>query len=98
MKPRVKMHRMPGDIGKQEMIAMLEGRSTIRTSEQSKIYKKMVRRKERAVLKERARQTIQGEMKLTVTFDTDPKPYTKGDILETLSSGKLRPKTIKVTK
>jgi hypothetical protein len=62
MKPRIKMHQMPGDISKREKIAMLEGRSTIRTRKCSKSYKKKLRMKERAVLKERNREMVSNSL------------------------------------
>ena len=58
MKPRIKTHQMPGDISKQEKIAMLGGRSKIRTRGQSKTYKKILRMRERAVLKEQNRKVV----------------------------------------
>lgn len=51
MKPRIKMRRMPGDVSKLEKISMLEGRHP--EKKRSKSFKKMVRMKEKAVLKER---------------------------------------------
>lgn len=50
----VKMHQMPGDVSKGTKIAMMEGRSTKR----SKSFRKTVRLKERAVLRERSRREI----------------------------------------
>ena len=71
MKPRIKMHQMPGDVPKRVKIALLEGRvedATLvygkgryhrYTNGQAKTFKKVVRMKERAVLKRRARKEIE---------------------------------------
>jgi hypothetical protein len=52
------MGMQPGDVSKQEKAAMLEGRSTRVSRSAAKTFKKVVRAKERAVLKERARKEI----------------------------------------
>lgn len=51
MKPRLRTHQFPGDVSRQEKIALLEGRSTRVSASAMKNYKKVVRLKERAVLK-----------------------------------------------
>jgi len=56
MKPRIKMHDMPGDIPKQAKIDMLEGRD--HRINVVKAYKAMLRMRERATLKRRAEQEI----------------------------------------
>jgi hypothetical protein len=59
---------MPGDVSKQEKERMLEGRSEILTGtgrkkkNVGKVYKDMVRMKERAVLKERTRTMIRNDL------------------------------------
>ena len=62
MKPRLKMHQFPGDVSKQEKIAMMEKRSTRTTGKGGKkvgkAFRKKVRMKERAVLKRRTQQEI----------------------------------------
>lgn len=54
MKARIKMRQMPGDVPKRFKIQMMEG--TVDESElnRAKSFRKMVRMKERAVLKRRA--------------------------------------------
>jgi len=56
MKTRVKMHQLPGDVHKSEKIAMMEGKHP--EKKRSKSFKKMVRAKERAVLKRRTKKEI----------------------------------------
>lgn len=63
MKSRLKTHDMPGDIPQCEKEAMLEGRHPDRR--RAKSYRKMLRTKERAVLRERARNEIK------VVFEQD---------------------------
>lgn len=68
MKPRIKMRQMPGDIRKKYKIELMEkGETTIDyggghlhklTRKNGKSFKKTVRMKEKAVLKERARKEI----------------------------------------
>lgn len=53
MKERVKMRQMPGDVPKQEKIAMLEG--THPEKARSKSYRKQIRSRERAAAHERAK-------------------------------------------
>lgn len=60
MKPRIKMHQLPGDVWKGEKIAMLEGRHESR--ERSKSFKRLVRMREKAVLKERTRLEVAREL------------------------------------
>ncbi len=54
MKTRLKMGQMPGDIHVGEKIAMLEGRHP--ETNRAKAFRKDIQVRERAVLKERARQ------------------------------------------
>jgi hypothetical protein len=54
MNLRIKTGSHPGDVSKQQKEAMLEGRV-----KHGKTFKKVVRLKERAVLKERARKQMQ---------------------------------------
>lgn len=53
----IKMHHMPGDVGRSVQIAMLEG--THRDRKRSKAFRNMVYSRLRAVLKERARREIE---------------------------------------
>lgn len=48
------MHQFPGDVPRREKIALLEGRSTRVSRSAMKNYKRVLRMKERAVLKRRA--------------------------------------------
>ena len=57
MKPRVKMHDMPGDVHKSEKIAMLEGRHPDKN--RCKSYRAMLRLRERATLKRQAQKEIE---------------------------------------
>lgn len=57
MKPRIKMHQMPGDIWKGEKIAMLEGRGP--RKHLTKTFKSMLRMRERATLNRQAEKEIQ---------------------------------------
>jgi len=57
MKPRIKMGQLPGDVGKGVKIAMMEGRHQDKS--RSKSFKKEVRMKEKAVLKERTKKEIE---------------------------------------
>jgi hypothetical protein len=52
----IKTHQMPGDVTKQEKAAMLEGKHKDR--KRSKSFKKTIKSRERAVLRERARREI----------------------------------------
>lgn len=61
MKPRIKFHQMPGDVRKGTKIAMLEGRHPEKT--RSKSFKKEVRMKEKAVLKQRAKKEIEDQLR-----------------------------------
>ena len=56
MKPRIKTGQLPGDVGKRTKQAMLEGRHP--DKKRSKTFKKVLRMKERAVLKERTKKEI----------------------------------------
>lgn len=56
----IKMHQMPGDIGKREKISMLEGRCLDRR--RAKAYRKMIRSRERTVLRERTRNEIEKQL------------------------------------
>lgn len=60
MKPRVKMHDMPGDVPKREKISMLEGRH--KGKRRAKSFKKLVRMKEKATLRRRAAREIAEEL------------------------------------
>lgn len=57
MKTRIKTHRFPGSVSKQETQALLEGRHP--DVKRSKSLKKMLRLRERAVLKDRVRKELQ---------------------------------------
>lgn len=54
MRTRIKTHAAPGDVPKREKEAMLENRHP--DKKRSKTFKKLIQSRERAVLKERARQ------------------------------------------
>ena len=61
MNLRLKTHSYPGDVNKRQKEAMLEGRDdrpSHASKEGAKRWKRTVRMKERAVLKERARVRI----------------------------------------
>lgn len=58
MKSRIKMHQMPGDLPKRDKIALLERRAPLHDQWRVKGYRKMLRSRERAVLKERARKDM----------------------------------------
>jgi len=62
MKPRIKFHDMPGDVPKQEKIAMLEDKH--KDKKRSKSYKKMIRMRERATIKREG-------LRLIATGETD---------------------------
>lgn len=55
MNLRIKTGQVPGDLSKQQKQAMLEGRAK---RNHAKTFKKVVRMKEKAVLKERTRKRI----------------------------------------
>jgi hypothetical protein len=52
----VKTHQMPGDVPKSEKIAMLEGKHVDR--KRGRAFRKGLKARERAVLKERTRREI----------------------------------------
>lgn len=60
MKPRVKMHDMPGDLAKHEKIAMREGRHPDR--KRAKTFRNVVKMRERATLKRQSSKEIEEQL------------------------------------
>lgn len=60
MKPRIKMHQMPGDILRRIKIAMLEGKYKDRV--RSKAFKKLIKMRERATIKRQAQREIEKQL------------------------------------
>lgn len=56
MKPRVKMRCMPGDVGVQEKIEMMENKHP--EKKRAKSFRKMIKMRERGVLKNRLRRRL----------------------------------------
>jgi hypothetical protein len=61
MKTRLKMRDMPGDIPKGDKIRLMEGNPLPGDEWRAKGFRKMVRMKERAVLKRRTVKEIAGQ-------------------------------------